>query len=57
MREYDLNHPIFKIYSRGGPEKPEIPAIKIKSFMETTGGIVIGCVDRQTARNNPIEKQ
>jgi hypothetical protein len=42
MREYDLNHPIFKIYSRGGPEKPEIPAIKIKSFMETTGGIVIG---------------
>lgn len=42
MKDFDLTHPIFKIYSGDNQERLEIPDLKIKSFVETNGGVVIG---------------
>lgn len=42
LKDFDLTHPIFKIYARNSQERLEIPELKIQSFIETNGGVVIG---------------
>lgn len=42
MKNFDLSHPIFKIYADDNRERLEIPELRIKSFIETSGGVVIG---------------
>ncbi len=42
FKDFDLTHPIFKVYARDSQERLEIPDLKITSFVETDGGVVIG---------------
>jgi len=38
LENFDLLHPIFKIYSSQNPEAPEIPIIKLSNFVSFNGG-------------------
>jgi hypothetical protein len=42
LKDFDLTNPIFKIYAGKNQESLEIPDLKIRSFVESSGGAVLG---------------
>jgi hypothetical protein len=49
LKDFDLTHPIFKIYSVQGREPLEIPELKIKSFVAANGGEALASITDKRA--------
>jgi hypothetical protein len=49
LNDFDLSHPIFKIYSSQNPQAPEIPPLKLSMFFPLSGGIALAKLDDNRA--------
>lgn len=59
FNDFDLTHPIFKVYSSGSFDSPVIPPLKVKVFSPLSGGVPLARLSDKTvlltmAENNRV---
>ncbi|MCD6162646.1 MAG: BatA domain-containing protein [candidate division Zixibacteria bacterium] len=49
LDDFDLTHPIFKVYSPQNPQSSEIPSLKLFSYIPLDGGIALARLENNSA--------